>query len=84
MLGEHMNKQLRVDGETTHVPQSLSGKRLHVIVTVLLSAAIVGLTTSNVSAETPTASTEKSETLEAIVVTGSRISRRDYQSTVPS
>jgi iron complex outermembrane receptor protein len=78
-----MNKQLRVDGETTYVPQSLFGKRLHVIVTVLLSAAIAGLTTSNVSAETPTASTEKSETLEAIVVTGSRISRRDYQSDSP-
>src|ERR1700736_4759868 len=86
MLGEHMNRQLRVDGGTTRVSQDLSAKRVHVIATVLLSTAMAGLSVSNALAGAPSASAdsqEKSETMEAIVVTGSRISRRDYQSDSP-
>jgi iron complex outermembrane receptor protein len=81
-----MNRQHRVDGETTHVSQELSAKRVHVIATVLLSTAMAGLSVSNALAESPAASAdsqEKGETMEAIVVTGSRISRRDYQSDSP-
>ena len=86
MLGEHMNRQHLVDGGTTHVSQDLSAKRVHVIATVLLSTAMAGLSVSNALAESPAASAdsqEKGETMEAIVVTGSRISRRDYQSDSP-
>src|ERR1700682_4282531 len=81
-----MNRQHGVDGETTHVSQDLSAKRVHVIATVLLSTAMAGLSVSNALAESPAASAdsqEKGETMEAIVVTGSRISRRDYQSDSP-
>ena len=81
-----MNRQHRVDGGTTHVSQGLSAKRVHLMATVLLSTAMTGLSVSNALAESPSASAdsqEKSETMEAIVVTGSRISRRDYQSDSP-
>src|ERR1700736_886906 len=86
MLGEHMNRQLRVDGGTTRVSQDLTAKLLNMIATMLLSTAMAGLTVSNALAETPSApadSREKGETLEAIVVTGSRIARRDFQSDSP-
>jgi iron complex outermembrane receptor protein len=81
-----MNRQHRVDGGTTHVSRGLSATRVHVIATVLLSTAMAGLSVSNALAESPSTSAdsqEKSETMEAIVVTGSRISRRDYQSDSP-
>jgi len=81
-----MNIPLRVDGETTHVSRGLSGTQASVIAAALLGAAMAGLTVSSAWAETPSASAEsreKGETLEAIVVTGSRISRRDYQSDSP-
>src|SRR6202051_3367211 len=86
MLGSIMNRQHRFDGGTTHVSQGLSAKRLHVIATVLLSTAMAGLSVSDALAQSPSASAdsqEKSETMEAIVVTGSRISRRDFQSDSP-
>src|SRR5450631_3095420 len=86
MLGSTMNRQRRVDGGTTYVSQGFSGKRLNVIAMMLLSTAMAGLAVSNALAETPAApadSRDKSETMEAIVVTGSRISRRDYQSDSP-
>jgi iron complex outermembrane receptor protein len=81
-----MNRQRRVDGETTHFSQGLSAKRVHMIATVLLSTAMAGLSLSNALAESPAASADsqgKGETMEAIVVTGSRITRRDYQSDSP-
>jgi iron complex outermembrane receptor protein len=83
-----MNRQLRVDGGTTHGSQGPSAKLMHAIAMVLLSTAMAGLTMSNALAQAPSASApadsqEKSETMEAIVVTGSRISRRDYQSDSP-
>src|ERR1700736_5180627 len=86
MLGEHMNRQLRVDGGTTRVSQDLSAKRVHVIATVLLSTAMAGLSVSNALAGAPSASAdspEKATSFEPIVVTGSRIARRDYQSDSP-
>src|SRR5450631_1435547 len=86
MLGSTMNRQRRVDGGTTHVSQGFLGRRLNVIAMVLLSTAMAGFAVSNALAETPSApadSRDKSETMEAIVVTGSRISRRDYQSDSP-
>src|SRR6202162_4779076 len=86
MLGSIMNRQHRVDGGTTHVSQGPSAERLHVIATLLLSTAMAGLSVSDALAESPSASAgsqEKGETMEAIVVTGSRISRRDYQSDSP-
>src|SRR6266700_7725605 len=85
-VGEHMNRQLRVDGGTTHVSQGLSGKQVRAISTVLLSAAIAGFTVSNALAETPAVaadSRDKTEAMETIVVTGSRIVRRDYESDSP-
>jgi outer membrane receptor protein involved in Fe transport len=81
-----MNRQRRVDGGTTHVSQGLSGKQVRAISTVLLSAAIAGFTVSNALAETPAVaadSRDKTEAMETIVVTGSRIVRRDYESDSP-
>jgi len=81
-----MNRPRRLDGGTTHVSHGPSAKLLNMIATVLLSTAMAGFSVSNALAESPSASAdsqEKSETMEAIVVTGSRISRRDYQSDSP-
>lgn len=72
-----MDRQRHVDGGNTHVS---------LIATVFLSTVIAGLSVSAAPADTPTASAgppDKSESIEAIVVTGSRISRRDYQSDSP-
>src|SRR5882757_8923113 len=80
-----MDRQRHVDGVTTRVSLSSWSKRTRLI-TVLLSGAIAGLAVSAALAAAPAADADaqvKSETLEAIVVTGSRISRRDYQSDSP-
>jgi iron complex outermembrane receptor protein len=79
-----MNIQ-RLDGETMHVSRGLSLKPAIMIATALLSVAMA-LTVSAAPADPPAVSDDsrdKSEVLESIVVTGSRISRRDYQSDSP-
>jgi iron complex outermembrane recepter protein len=57
-----------------------------VIATMLLSGAIAGLTVSAALADTLAADADaraKPESLEPVIVTGSRISRRDFQSDSP-
>src|SRR5882757_6698815 len=80
-----MDRQRHVDGVTTRVSLSSWSKRTRLI-TVLLSGAIAGLAVSAALAAAPAADADaqvKAESIEAIVVTGSRISRRDYQSDSP-
>jgi len=80
-----MDRQRHVDGVTTRVSLRSWSKRTRLI-TVLLSGAIAGLAVSAALAAAPAADADaqvKAESLEAIVVTGSRISRRDYQSDSP-
>ena len=71
----------RLDGETMQAPRGLSLKPAIVIAPVLLSCAMA-LTVSAAPADPPSVSDNKGE-IESIVVTGSRISRRDYQSDSP-
>ncbi len=79
-----MDKQ-RLDGDTTPVPLGFRRSLTRVMATVLLSGAIAGLGLSAARADTPADSDAraKTESLEAVVVTGSRISRRDFQSDSP-
>src|SRR5882672_3506252 len=80
-----MDRQRHVDGVTTRVSLRSWSKPTRLI-TVLLSGAIAGLAVSAALAAAPAADADaqvKGETMEAIVVTGSRISRRDYQSDSP-
>ncbi|HEY0802264.1 MAG TPA: TonB-dependent receptor, partial [Steroidobacteraceae bacterium] len=75
----------RLDGEATCVSRVRSLKPAIMIASALLSAAMA-LTVSAAPADPPSASDDsrdKGENLESIVVTGSRISRRDYQSDSP-
>src|SRR5882762_7737197 len=85
--GSKMEKQHHVDGGATHASSGFRGNPGRLIATLLLlSGAIAGLTVSAAPADSPAPaadSPEKSASIEAIVVTGSRISRRDYQSDSP-
>src|SRR5450631_1770481 len=86
MMGSIMYRQRHVEGNPTHVTLESSTRTKRAIGTMLLSCAVAGLTVSVALADTPpapVAAPEKSENIEAIVVTGSRISRRDYQSDSP-
>src|SRR5229473_3492838 len=80
--GSKMEKQHRVDGGATHASLGL-----RLIAAMLLSGAIAGLTVSAaLAADSPASAAdapEKAASIEPIVVTGSRISRRDYQSDSP-
>jgi len=81
-----MEKQRHVDRGVTHASPGFWSNPVRVIATVLLSGVIAGLAVSAALAESPTPaadSQEKPANIEAIVVTGSRISRRDYQSDSP-
>jgi iron complex outermembrane receptor protein len=84
MMGSMMDKQ-RLDGETTPVWLGFRTKPTRMMA-VLLSGVVAGLSLSAARADTPPADADaraKTESLEAVVVTGSRISRRDYQSDSP-
>ena len=81
-----MDRQRHVDGVTTGASLGFWGRPARLMTTVLLCGALGGLAVPAALAETVPAATdsrEKPEALEAIVVTGSRISRRDYQSDSP-
>ncbi len=81
-----MEKQHHVDRGATHIPLGFWSNPTRLIATALLSGAIAGLTVSAALAADPTPATdspEKAASIEPIVVTGSRISRRDYQSDSP-
>jgi iron complex outermembrane receptor protein len=81
-----MDKQHHVDGAATHAPLGSWSNPTRLIAMLLLCGAMTGLTVSGALADSsaPTAdSPEKVATIEAIVVTGSRISRRDFQSDSP-
>ena len=84
--GSKMEKQHHVDGGATHASLGFWSNPTRLIAAVLLGGAIAGLTVSAAFADSsaPAAdSTEKPASIEPIVVTGSRISRRDYQSDSP-
>src|SRR6266404_1744930 len=85
--GSKMEKQHHVDGGATHASRGFRSNPGRLIATLLLlSGAIAGLTVAALAADSPAPaadSPEKSASIEAIVVTGSRISRRDYQSDTP-
>jgi iron complex outermembrane recepter protein len=81
-----MDRQHHVDGDATPVSLRLCSKPTRVIATMLLSGAIAGLTVSAALADTLAADADaraKPESLEPVIVTGSRISRRDFQSDSP-
>src|SRR5882724_3300109 len=84
--GSKMEKQRHVDGGATHASLGLWSNPARVIATLLLTGAMAGPAVSPALADSPTPaaeSPEKPANIEAIVVTGSRISRRDYQSDSP-
>ncbi len=84
--GSKMEKQHHVDGGATHASLGPWSKPARLLATVLLSGAIAGPVVSAAVADssTPAADApEKAASIEAIVVTGSRIARRDYQSDSP-
>src|SRR5450631_803150 len=86
MMGSIMYRQRHVEGNPTHVTLESSTRTKRAIGTMLLSCAVAGLTVSVALADTPpapVAAPEKAESIEGIVVRGSRISRRDYQSDSP-
>jgi iron complex outermembrane recepter protein len=87
-----MKKQRHVAGVATHRSPDFCSNPTRVVATVLLAGAIAGLSVSAALAEGPspatdpppaTESPEKAASIEPIVVTGSRIARRDYQSDSP-
>jgi outer membrane receptor protein involved in Fe transport len=81
-----MKKQRHVDGGVTQASFGFWSNPARVIATVLLTGAMAGLAVSAALADTPAPaadSPEKTANFEPIVVTGSRISRRDYQSDSP-
>ena len=81
-----MEKQRHVDGGGTDAALGFWSNPTRVIATVLLTGAMAGLTVSAALADSPAPaadSPEKAANIEPIVVTGSRISRRDYQSDSP-
>src|ERR1700730_3675612 len=91
-MGSKMDKQRHVDGGATQLSLGFWRDSTRVIATVLLAGAIAGLTVSAALAEGPSPATdpapatdspEKATSFEPIVVTGSRIARRDYQSDSP-
>ncbi|MEP6883569.1 MAG: TonB-dependent receptor [Gammaproteobacteria bacterium] len=80
-----MDRLRHVDGGTAHYSAGIAVKSAILIAAMLLSTVIAS-TVSAAPADTPSASAEaadKTESIEPIVVTGSRISRRDYQSDSP-
>src|SRR6266436_9810901 len=85
--GSKMEKQHHVDGGATHASLGLWSNPARLIATMLLSGAIAGLTVSAaLAADSPASAAdapEKEASIEPIVVRGSRISRRDYQSDSP-
>jgi outer membrane receptor protein involved in Fe transport len=81
-----MKKQRHVDGGVTQASFGFWSNPARVIATLLLTGAMAGLAVSPALADTPAPaadSPEKTANIEAIIVTGSRISRRDYQSDSP-
>src|SRR6202047_669987 len=82
-----MEKQHHVERGATHASLGLWSNPARLIATMLLSGAIAGLTVSAaLAADSPASAAdapEKAASIEPIVVTGSRISRRDYQSDSP-
>src|SRR5260370_1071375 len=85
-MGSKMKTQRHVDGGATHVSLGLWSNPTRVLATLLLTGAMAGLTVSAAFAEDPPPAAEapeKAASIEPIVVTGSRIARRDYQSDSP-
>lgn len=81
-----MQTQRHVDGEATQLLGGLWSRPARAIATLVLSSTVAGLAVSAALAESPPAATEapaKAESIEPIVVTGSRISRRDFVSDSP-
>ena len=81
-----MDRRRHFGGGPTGLLPGLRSKPSRVIALVLLGGAIGGMAATAAQAQTAAADTDsqaKEETLEAIVITGSRITRRDYQSDSP-
>ena len=78
------NKHL--EAESARASFAFLSKPLAFVAAAFIGGAVACAAASAAPADTPPApavAAEKTETLEAIVVTGSRISRRDYQSDSP-
>src|SRR6202140_399602 len=76
----------RLDGRAAPAMPGVRHGAMRAIARTLIVGAIAGLTAFPALADSSTADTDSqanTESLEAIVVTGSRISRRDYQSDSP-
>src|SRR5882757_9981867 len=85
MLGEHMENK-RLEGESARASFAFWSRPRAFIAAVFIGGAVASAAASAAPADTPpipAVAAEKTENLEAIVVTGSRISRRDYQSDSP-
>jgi outer membrane receptor protein involved in Fe transport len=80
-----MDKQHHVHGRFAHARLGVWSNPARTLATVLLTGALAALTVSAALADPPppTDAPEKAGNLEAIVVTGSRIARRDFQSDSP-
>src|ERR1700681_4857565 len=84
--GSKMEKQRHVDGGATHASPGFWSNPARLVATLLLAGAMAGPGVSAPLGDTATPATgapEQAPAIEPIVVTGSRISRRDYQSDSP-
>src|ERR1700730_12873265 len=83
--GSEMDKQHHVHGRFAHARLGVWSNPARTLATVLLTGALATLTVSAALPDPPPPSDapEKAANLEAILVTGSRIARRDFQSDSP-
>src|SRR5450755_3128732 len=84
--GSNMNKRRQVDGDIKRFSFGDLQRPIGVLAVPLFSIAIAALTSSIALAEipdAPTAESDKVANIEPVIVTGSRISRRDYVSDSP-
>src|SRR3984893_2922544 len=83
--GSEMDKQHHVHGRFAHARLGVWSNPARTLATVLLTGALATLTVSAALADPPPPNyaPERAPNIEAIVVTGSRISRRDFQSDSP-
>lgn len=85
-VGEHMENKRQVEGDTTRAWFAFWNKLRSIVAGALIGAAVSVIAVSPLRAQTPAgppAAADKAEDVVQIVVTGSRISRRDFQSDSP-
>ena len=77
-----MDNHRHLKGGPTRLPSINRTKPVHITLAICL-AAVLGASAFGDTPASPPAPSDKNESLEQIIVTGSRISRRDYQSDSP-